>query len=71
MKGDKLLAHHGNEYDHEDDAFLIFTSSHPAAHGAAQKERNCFLLCFFIIPNTEVQAQRKRKPYFVKLSLGP
>lgn len=50
MKGDKLLARHGNEYD-VDGAFLTFTSSHPAGHGAAQKERNHSLLFFFIIPN--------------------
>lgn len=71
MKGDKLLAHHSNEYDDEDDAFLTFTSSHPASCGAAQKERNHFLLCFFIILNTQVLTQRKRKPYFLKLSPRP
>lgn len=64
MKGGKLLAHHSNEYD-DQGAFLTFTSSHPAGHEAAQKERNSFLL-FFTIPDTWIQGQRKRKPYFLK-----
>lgn len=58
MKGDKLLAHHSNEYD-DYGAFLAFTSSHPAGHGAAQKERKSSLL-FISLSQTQEYKPRKR-----------
>ena len=45
MKGDKLLAHHSNEYD-DYGASLTFTSSRTTGHAAAQKQLSA-ILCHY------------------------
>lgn len=51
-------------------AFLTVATSHPAAHGAAQKERSCFLLCFLINPNTNASPKEEETLCLEALSVS-